>query len=580
MHLVWASGKGYVLAGLVLMTMAGLLPLLSLYLQKLLIDGIATSSSPFAFDELLRVIALLALAEVLAHTARLAGTYASEAQSQTVMDHVAGLIHEKSTSVDLAYFENPKYYDTIHRAQLEGPSRPALIVNGLANTIQSGIGLIAICAFVISFHWGLALLLIGAVIPGLLVRLNYSRKLFKWQRTRTATERRAFYYHQVLSLRQFAKEVRIFGIGKVLRQWYAELRSTVRSEKLRLTRSRCGMEIMVQTIASIALYGAYLLIAWKTVNGTLTLGDMVIFYQAFIRAQASLRSMLQGIASLYENNLFLSNLYEFLDLDSSLPRADASLPSPKEPLPMRVQNVSYRYPESSRDALRDVNMLIEPGSHVAIVGVNGSGKSTLVKLLSRLYEPTSGEIRLGSHPATDFELTRYRQQFSILFQDYAQYDLTVRQNIALGSSNAEMNLDSIRDVARQTGADRIVEKLPDGYETLLGKQFVGGEGLSHGEWQRIAFARALLADSNFVILDEPTSSMDPEMEYELFQNIHSLTKGRTLVFISHRLSTVRMADRIHVLENGSIIESGTHDELVSRGARYADLYEAQVTGYR
>ncbi|MGA9350204.1 MAG: ABC transporter ATP-binding protein, partial [Anaerolineae bacterium] len=480
-----------------------------------------------------------------------------------------------------SYYESPQYYDTLHRAQQEAPFRPTRILNGLVQVAQSGVSLLAMAGLLFSFHWGVAAILFVGVIPGVLVQLRYAGKMYRWQRQRTSAERRSWYFNWLLTGGMYAKEIRLFGLGSLFIRRFRDLRVQLRREKLEIATRRSVAELAAQASAGLAVFGSFIFIAYQAVQGTITLGDLVMYYQAFQRGQGYLRGVLSGLAGLYEDNLFLSNLYEFLDLK---PRVVE--PAHPKPVPQPMQagivfdRVSFQYPAGTRKVLEDITLTVRPGEVVALVGENGSGKTTLVKLLCRLYDPADGVITLDGMDLRQFEAAALRREISVIFQDYAQYHLTARENIWFGNLDLPPDDERIIAAAQQSGADDVIARLPQGYETTLGRWFEDGEELSIGEWQIIALARAFLRNTQIIVLDEPTSALDAKAEYKVFQKIRQLAEGRTAVLISHRFSTVRMADRIYVLNDGRVIESGSHDELVHLGGTYAHLFEIQAQPYR
>jgi ATP-binding cassette subfamily B protein len=337
----------------------------------------------------------------------------------------------------------------------------------------------------------------------------------------------------------------------------------------------------VQTLTNVAVFGLFIFVAHRTMNGMLGMGDLVMYFQAIQRGYSSIQTLGQGISGLYESNLFLSNLYEFL----ALPRKILNPPKPKAfPMPMKsgliFDHVSYSYEGANRSVVHDVSFSIQPGEHIALVGKNGAGKSTLVKLFCRLYDPTKGRITLDGVDIRDFDLTELRAQISVIFQDFIHYHMSVQDNIRFGTSSHSVDFEQIEMAAEQAGASEVIARLPQGYQSMLGKLFDGGEELSIGEWQKIALARAFLRQSQILVLDEPTSAMDVKAEAELFERFHALAKDRMAILISHRLSTVKMVDRIYLLDQGHIVEWGTHDELMKRKGPYSELFEMQARGYR
>ncbi len=582
---VWQAGPGWTIASLALVFIQGALPLLTLYLMKLIVDAVTFAlGAPdrlVAFRHVALLILIAAAVAFLNLLFQLIAGLVREAQSLHVTDHMYDILHAKSVEVDLEYYENPAYFDTLHRAQQEGPYRPTHILDGLVGLGRSGISLLAMVGLLFSFHWAVAVILFLAAFPGIFVRLKYSGKMYRWARKRTPLERKASYFNWILTGDTHAKEIRLFDLGNLFIRRFGNVRKKLRRERLEITRSRSVSDLAAQSGGMLAVFCSFAFIAYRTVQGVITLGDMVMYYQAFQRGLGYLREFLGGLATLYEDNLFLFNLYEFLDLK---PKVEEPLHPKSVPRPMHkgivFENVSFRYPTGTRDVLKDISLSIDPGQVVALVGENGSGKTTLIKLLCRLYDPLEGSITLDGTDLRSFETTALRREVSVIFQDYAHYYLTARENIWFGNIALPREHKRVDEAADYSGADEVIRRLPKGYETVLGKWFEEGEELSIGEWQMVALARAFLRDAQIIVLDEPTSAMDAKSEYEVFGRFRELLDGRSAVLISHRFSTVRMADRIYLLEDGRIIESGTHEQLVATGGTYFRLFEKQAGNYR
>jgi ATP-binding cassette subfamily B protein len=583
--LVWESARGWTVAGAVLVVVQGLLPLLSLYLTKLTVDavtaGIRSPDKEGALARVLLWIALTGLVALATAALRAVAEIVREQQGQRVTDHVMDVIHRQSAAVDLAYYEDPRYHDTLYRAQQEAPYRPMRLVQSLTAIAQNGVSLLGLAGLLLFLHWGVALVLFVAVLPGIVVKLRHARKLHAWQASRTKTERRAWDFHRMLTSTLHAKELRIFGLGQLFRKRFRELRATLREERMRLTMGRAGFDLVAQAGAILSLFGMLAFVAWRTLLGLLTLGDMVMYFQAFQRAQGYLQETLGGLAGLYEDSLFLGNFEEFLALTPRVagPASPAPVPRPMK-TGFSVEGVGFRYPSSERPVLEDVRFSVGPGEVVALVGDNGSGKTTLAKLLCRLHDPTHGRISIDGTDLRDVDPAALRREISVIFQDYVHYPLSARENIWIGDVEADPLSAAVIRAAEQAGAAPLIARLPRGYDTILGGQFEDGVELSVGEWQKVALARAFLRDAQLVILDEPTSSMSARAEAEVFQAIRGLLDGKAALLVSHRFSTVRMADRICVLEQGRIVEQGTHDELVRLGGTYASMYEQQARRYR
>lgn len=584
-RLVWQSAKGWTLLNGALVTIQGVLPLIPLYLMKLMVDavtaGISAPDKGAALWHILWLGCWMAAATFLISLVGFIAGLVGEWQGYLVTDHMNDVLLAKSIDVDLEYYESARYYDTLHRAQREAPSRPMSIVKGLMQIGKNGVSLLAIAALLLTFHWIIAVILLLAVGAGVAMRFVYTGKLYRWQREQTSTERQIGYFNGILTDHRHAKEIRLFDLGPLFLRRFREIRGKLRKGRLAFTRRRSIADFAAQTFSTVGLYGLYVYLVVQVLGGKITLGDLAMYAQAFQRVQGSLQGILNSLAGLVEDNLFLSNLYEFLDLKRTVVEPDPAQPVPR---PMQrgivLDHVSFQYPGGARRVLEDVSLAIRPGEVIALVGANGSGKTTLMKLLCRLYDPVGGTIAIDGVDLRQFETKALRREIAIIFQDYARYHLTAEENIGLG--NAALPPDRERTVAaaRRAGADEVIRRLPHGYDTMLGKQFADGEELSVGEWQKVALARAFMRDAQLLVLDEPTSSMDAKAEYEVFQSFRQLVAGRTAILISHRFSTVRMADRIFVLEDGRITEGGTHDELVRAGGPYARLFEMQARHYR
>lgn len=582
--LVWQSARGWTVLSVALVVVQAGLPLLALYLMKLVVDTLATAvAAPGSveFGRVLGLLAFVALVGLLAAVARSAAALASEAQGHMVTDHVLGVLHRKSVEVDLGYYEDARYHDTLHRAQREAPFRPPRILNNLLQVGQSGLTVVGIVVLLATIHWIVAALLFIAVVPALWVRLRWADRAYEWQRRRASTERRALYVDRILVEPRHAKEVRLFQLGSVLMQRFRDFRDKLRRERIEMALRRNVAEVAAHVTAALAVFGCFALIAYRTHQGALTLGDLVMYFGAVQRGQSLLQSLFNGLGGLYEDNLFLSALDDFLNVSARIVAPEHPRPVPK---PMRggfaFEGVSFRYPTSSRPLLEEIHLGVRPGEMVALIGRNGSGKSTLVKLLCRLYDPTTGRVTLDGIDLRELRPEDLRRQIAVVLQDFACYQLPARDNIGFGDVHRPNDDGRVSEAARMAGIDEVIRALRGGYDANLGNWFEDGNELSTGEWQKVALARAFFREAQLIVLDEPTSALDAQAEVEVFDRIRALTPHCAAIVISHRFSTVRMADRIYVLDGGRIAEAGTHDELMRRRGLYCTMFNLQAAPYR
>jgi ATP-binding cassette, subfamily B, bacterial len=585
LRLVWQSSPGWTIARIVILIILGILPLISIYLAKLIVDtvtmGLMATDKTATFSEILKLLLLAGVVTVVNGLCTSLSEFVNTAHSLRVTDYMQGIMHAKSIEADLEYYENAKYFDALQRAQQEAPYRPPQILNRLAQVGQNSISLITMVGLLSSLHWGIIGVLMVAALPAVFVRVQQSRIMYQWQRKRTGMDRQSMYLGFMLTGDLFAKEIRLFGLGSFFSAWYLRIRQQLYEERLDISKRKALANFLAQGFAGILIFAIYSFIIYQTLQGVLRLGDLVLYYQALQRGQLNINGLLTGVSGLYEDNLFLTNLYEFLDLKPTIVDPIDPKPFPETIKTGIVFNqVSFQYSNSTRQALSNINLCIEPGKTIALVGENGCGKTTLIKLLCRLYDPTSGSITIDGIDIREFEITDLRRQVGVIFQDYAKYNLTAFENIWLGNVEVPREDEKIIAAAHRSGADEVIHQLPQGYDTVLGKLFDQGEELSIGQWQKIALARAFLRSSQLIILDEPTSAMDPKAEYEVFNQFRQLIKDQAAILITHRLSTVKMADCIYVMDQGSIVESGTHDQLMQQRGSYAHLFETQAQNYR
>jgi ATP-binding cassette subfamily B protein len=584
---VWESAPRWTIANIALTVIQGVLPLASLYLMKVFVDRVTYGVTgnikiSNAFHNVLIVVVWMAGLSLVSALVALLGKWITTNQSILVSDHMQDVIHAQSIAVDMEYYENPEFYNKLQRAQREAPTRPLQILNNLTTLGQSSLMLTGVVALLMTFHWSIAIVLLLTVLPSFAIRIHFSRVMYAWQRERTETDRMSQYLNWLLIGNFHAKEIRLFDLGDVLLARYREIRKMLHDEQIRLTLRQSLMGFGAQIVTSIVIYGSYAYIAYKTLQGSVTLGSLVMYYQALQRGQGALGQFLGGIAGLHEDNLFVVDLYEFLNIKPKIlsPADPRPVPSPMAEK-IEFHQVNFNYPMGSRKALEDINLTIYPGEKVALVGENGSGKTTLIKLLCRLYDPEEGHITVDGIDLREFDVVAWRRQVGVILQDYAQYNLSARENIWFGNVDLPLDTIDVTGAAQRAGADEVLRRLPKGYDTVLGKLFQEGEQLSIGEWQKIALARAFVRDSQLIILDEPTSALDARAEHHVFERIHEFADGRTVILISHRFSTVYMADRIIVFDHGRIVEQGSHAELMRIvGGKYRHMFNLQAKHYQ
>lgn len=579
--LVWAAAKNWTIVWAILLLVQGLLPVGTVYLTQQLVDILVAGLSVGAsWEKVLPILMLVALMGGILLLSQVLGSLLSwvrTVQSELVKDYISALIHEKSIAVDFAFYESPKYYDRLHRVRQDAFFRPTALLESSGSFLQNSITLVAMAAVLTRFGVWLPVALIISTLPAFYVILRYSNQNYQWRSRTTADERRSWYYYWLLTEMQYAAELRLFGLGEHFKSSYQRLRGKLRSERVQLAKNQSLANLGAGAIALVITAVALTWMVWKVLQGRVSLGDLALFYQAFDRGQGVMRSLLENLGQIYSNILFLGDLFEFLSLQPQVVESPQPLPVPIN-LKQGIcfHQVTFRYPGSDKAALENFNLTIPSGQIVALVGANGAGKSTLLKLLCRLYDPQEGAIAWDGIDLRDFSIQNLRRAIAVLFQQPVEYNATVAENIALGDLTASSSLSKIAAAAQAAGADEIIARLPKGYDTLLGKLFESGTELSGGEWQRIALARAFLRQAPVIVLDEPTSAMDSWAEADWMERFRKLARGCTAIVITHRFTIARRADIIHVMSDGQIVESGSHDELLALECSYAQSWKTQI----
>jgi ATP-binding cassette subfamily B protein len=585
LRLVWQTNR-WATVGLGWLTLGGaLLPASQAWVGKLIVDGVVASIQGGADPERIKTVFVYLLIELGLFLLSTALNHARRLIQQLIQLQLANRIRaeiiRKALTLDLAFFEHPDFYDRLQNARREGGYKPVDLINDTFQIVQNTITLISFAVLLLRFSPWLVVILLLTSIPAFIAETRFSEQGFRLLTRRAPETRQINYLARLLTEDSAAKEIKLFNLGDTLLTRYVTLFEKFFQEDKSLALRRAVVGFSLGLIATLGFYGSYAWIVWHTLQSKISLGDMTLYLSIFRQGQSTFQSILSAVGSIYENNLFMANFFDFLSLE---PQMAIAAPPQRPAAPLRrgieFRGVGFRYPESGEWALRGINLTIRPGEKIALVGHNGAGKTTLIKLLSRLYDPTEGTIWIDGVDIRALDPLELRQRIGVIFQDFVRYHLPAKENIGFGQIEALDSFERIVESARKSGAHAIIEDLPDGYETMLGRWFRGGHELSMGQWQKIALARAFMRDAEILVLDEPTASVDAQTEYEIFRHFQQLTEGKMAILISHRFSTVRMADRIVVIEEGRIAEIGSHHELLRREGIYARLFGMQAEGYR
>lgn len=589
LRLVWSTSALLTVFMGILSLLQGFTPALSVWITGLVIDSVVTgirihSTNPIWFPVGLQ-LAIVLISNLLSTLSNIV----QQLLQEKVSNRVQLLILEKADTLDLAFFENPEFYDKMRQAADQSTYQPVSMISQTFSLFQTTVTMLSMIFLLLQLSWWLAIVALIVPIPAFFSSIHYGWRGFQRKRWQSPERRVMDYFNRLMTVDTYNKEIKLFTLGNFFVTQFKRLANKLYEEDKEIIVRRYLINFLWSALTGVANSAIYLYVALQVVLslGRISLGSLSRYTQAAVQAGQSFQGLLSGISSTYENNLYVNTLFEFLEYTPEI----VSPPKPQplarakgsKGLDIEFRNVSFTYPGKDAEthaALKNVSFTIHAGEAIAVVGRNGAGKTTIVKLLTRLYDPDEGEILIDGRNIKEYDLQELRGHVGVIFQDYVTYFLSARENIGVGRVNEIDNQELVSSAAKKSGASEVIEGLAEGYDTMLGRWFNKGTQLSGGEWQKIALARAFIRDAGILVLDEPTSSLDARAEYEVFTHFRTLTGGRTTVFISHRFSTVRLADRIFVIEHGKIIECGSHKELMQLEGHYAELFNLQAEAYR
>jgi len=582
LKIVWEAGPGVVAFGLVFRLLVAMLPVALLYITKLIIDRIvhAVSAHEVVNSRFWWLVAAEFGIALLISILSRGIDYLDSLLADKYTRHVSIAVMKHASELDLIAYEDPVFYDRLERARVQATDRLAMI-QSIGRLVQQLITAVTMSVTIIVYSPWLMLLLVAGVLPAFLGESHFAFLGYAKNFRQTPIKRQLDYLRVLGGSKEAAKELKLFGLSGFLTDRFAQLSNQIYREDVALARRRLSAGAALSIIGTLGYYSAYAWVIWLTLAGELSIGTLTLLAGAIQQASLNIQQVFSTLAGIADQALFLTDLLAFFDMQPTIHSKPNALPAPR---PIRhgfeFRNVSFRYPGTERLVLNRLNFHLHPGERVALIGENGEGKTTIVKLMTRLYDPTEGQVLLDGIDLREYSLEDLYREIGVIFQDFMRYEMTARENIASGLIEQLENSKLLRTAAHKSLADEVIERLPQGYEQMLGRRFEGGVDLSGGEWQKVALARAYLRDAQLLILDEPTASLDARSEFEVFRRFAELTAGKMALFISHRFSTVRMADRIVVLAKGKIAEEGTHEQLSMLGGRYAEMFELQAASYR
>ncbi|MDZ7817298.1 MAG: ABC transporter ATP-binding protein [Aliarcobacter sp.] len=576
-HLIWNASRYLMIAWASILIFLGVLPALQIYLIKPLIDGLSNIKKEnlnLVIGDLYLPIMLLALTLFLTPILSSLLSYVRSIQAEKVQNSIRKKIQKKAISLDMEHFEDSIYYDKLHRAHIDAISKPIALLENVGTFFQNILTLFVILIILVPVAWWFPLLLILSIIPSLMISLKFILMLHNHRIKNTKHERKLNYLDYLMTNNESAAEVRTFNLGHYFKKVYWKLKHSIQNEYFSILKSQLKFEILTSLFSFLVVIIVMLFIVNETLNGNITIGSLVMYYFAFTQGQRVLKTLFSNISELYKNIMFIENLFEFLSIDNLKIVYNKKLEK-NTTCTIEIKDLYFKYPKSNKYAISNLSINLKPNQVTAIVGTNGSGKSTLIKLLNAFYYPSSGSIKINGEDIKDIEPKSIRKNITILFQNFIKYNLKVKENISLANTTNKISTKELDEISSMVGITELINKLPNEYETVLGRWF-GGVELSGGEWQKIALARAYLKNSKILILDEPTSAMDSWAESKWLEKFKSLCENKTALIITHRFTTAKHADIIHVMKDGQIVESGSHEELINLDSLYAKSWNEQI----
>jgi ATP-binding cassette, subfamily B, bacterial len=582
LDIVWKSGPKVVLAGLIFRLLMSLVPTGMVWVTGSIIGEVAHLVAAHG-QATPRLWTLVAIEFGLAIAGGLFGRvidYYDSVLADRYTRHVSIQVMDHASQLDLQAYENPVFYDRLERARVQATDR-LFMIQAIGRLFLQALTTAWLSASILVFSPWLLFLLVGCLIPAFLGESHFAFLNYAKNFKQTPAKRQLDYLRQVGGSKEAAKELKLFGLSRFFTDRFTAISNAILDENLALSRKRLIAVSLLSILSSCGYYGAYVWAIYYTVSGGLSVAQLVTLTGAILNAQSNISQIFSTLSSIADQALFLTDLLAFFEMKPQVMSKPNALPAPRPIVRgFEFRNVSFQYPGTNRIILNHLNFRLEPGERIALIGQNGQGKTTIVKLLTRLYDPTGGQVLLDGVDLREYDIDDLNREIGVIFQDFMRYEMTARENIGVGRIESLDDLPAIREAAYKSLADGVIAKLGGGYEQMLGRRFEGGVDLSGGEWQKLALGRAYLREAQVLVLDEPTAALDARAEFEVFERFNELTEGKMALFISHRFSTVRMAERIIVLEDGAIAEEGNHSQLVALGGRYAEMFELQASSYR